>query len=78
MSYNGWSNRETWAVNVNFNPESVSDLHTAKDMLEEAYDNTPDFLHDFINIDLINWEELKESLENDDDDEDDEDEDDDD
>ncbi len=26
MSYNGWTNRETWLVNLWFNPESIEDL----------------------------------------------------
>lgn len=57
--YNGWTNRETWLVNVWFNPESVNDVEMAQETLEEAYDNTPTFLRDFIALSEINWDELK-------------------
>jgi len=56
--YNGWTNRATWLVNVWFNPESVSDVDMAKETLEEAHDACPDFLRDFIDMD-INWDELR-------------------
>jgi hypothetical protein len=57
-TYNGWTNRATWLVNVWFNPESASDVDLAKDTLEEAQDACPDFLRDFIDMD-INWDELR-------------------
>lgn len=70
MSYNGWSNRETWLVNVWFNPESRDDVQAAKDAIESSYDELPDFMRDFVSIDLIDWDELNEhfddELENDD------------
>lgn len=58
--YNGWTNRETWLVNVWFNPESADDVHAARDALEEAYDQMPTFIRDFCNLDAINWNELLE------------------
>ena len=72
MSYNGWSNRETWLINVWFNPESVEDVEFAKEQLEEAINNVPDFLKDFINKDVIDWDELKSYFEDDEDEEDEE------
>ena len=33
--YNGWTNRETWLVNVWFNPESRTDVELAREALEE-------------------------------------------
>jgi hypothetical protein len=57
-NYNGWTNRATWLVNVWFNPESKSDVDMARETLEEAHDNCPDFLRDFIDLD-INWDELR-------------------
>lgn len=60
MSYNGWSNRETWLVVVWFNPESIEDLDEAKDYLEDQYDNLPILMRDFVNIQAINWNELRE------------------
>ena len=63
-TYNGWTNRETWLVNVWFNPESKDDVEFAKDMLEEQYDNIPDGpLKDMIDIGLINWNELMDCFE---------------
>ncbi len=35
MSYNGWTNRETWLVNLWYNPESIEDVDVIKDVLEE-------------------------------------------
>jgi hypothetical protein len=59
-SYNGWTNRETWLVNVWFNPESKADVENAKYMLEGSYDNLPDFMKDFVDLDAIDWDELSE------------------
>lgn len=60
MSYNGWSNRETWLVNVWMNPESRDDVLMAKDYLEEQYDAMPDGpLKDMIDFNAINWDELE-------------------
>jgi hypothetical protein len=56
--YNGWSNRETWLVNVWFNPGSASDLDAIKDMIETDYDNLPDYMRDFCSIEAIDWQEL--------------------
>lgn len=62
MSYNGWTNRETWLVNVWFNPESKQDIDTAYNILEEEYDSIPDgVLKDMIDFNAINWEELRDS-----------------
>lgn len=57
--YNGWTNRATWLVNVWFNPESKADVEMARETLEDAIDQLPDFLKDFVDTD-INWEELLE------------------
>ena len=59
MSYNGWSNRETWLVWVWYNPESRDDVEYARSVIDEQYDNIPQGpLRDMIDIDAINWEEL--------------------
>ena len=57
-TYNGWTNRETWLVNVWFNPESQSDVEMARETIEEAFDAMPDYMRDFCDIGSINWEEL--------------------
>jgi len=63
-TYNGWTNRATWLVNVWFNPESKEDVEVARATLEEAIDSCPDFLRDFIDDD-INWEELESHFDDD-------------
>ena len=62
-TYNGWTNRETWLVNVWFNPESKDDVHSARGFIEEQYEELPDFMKDFVNLDAINWNELLEHFE---------------
>jgi hypothetical protein len=63
MSYNGWTNRETWLVNIWFEPQSREDVEMARYTLEEEYDKLPDFLKDFVYIDSVNWDELLEHFE---------------
>jgi hypothetical protein len=59
MSYNGWSNRETWLVSVWYNPESKEDVESIRYMLEEQYDEIPDGpLKDMVNLDAVDWKEL--------------------
>ena len=62
MSYNGWSNRETWLINVWFNPETKADLEMIKERLEEDLEAIPDYLKDFIDDGIIDWNELEEAL----------------
>lgn len=59
VTYNGWTNRATWLVNVWFNPESKSDVENAKYIIEEAEESLPDFMRDFLCTDEINWSELE-------------------
>ena len=68
MTYNGWSNRETWLVNVHFNPETKEDLEIIKDDICDMEDMIQissliePFLKDYIDLSLINWRELKEAI----------------
>lgn len=62
-TYNGWTNRATWLVNVWFNPESKDDISSAREAIEEASENVPDFLRDFLCTDEINWDELESHFE---------------
>ncbi len=62
--YNGWTNRETWLVNVWYNPESVRDVDFAKYNLEEQIQRMPSGpLKDMIDLDIVNWSELYEAME---------------
>ena len=65
--YNGWKNRETWLVNLHFEPSNKSDLEYAKECLEEQEETLPPFFRDFVDLSLIDWEELAESMEDDED-----------
>lgn len=62
-TYNGWTNRATWLVNVWFNPESREDVESAKCVIEEAEDSLPDFMRDFLCTSEINWQELESHFE---------------
>ena len=64
-TYNGWTNRETWLVNVWFNPESASDVDYAQETIDAAWDAMPDFMRDFCDINAINWDELREHFNDD-------------
>lgn len=64
MSYNGWSNRETWLVNVWFSPETKQDVENARLTLEEEVDGMqPGVLKDMIALDNVNWRELEGEVE---------------
>ena len=70
-TYNGWTNRETWLVNIWFLDNLYLDLKDInsqgdraryiKDYVEEHVDNSniPDsFINDLIDISQVNWHEL--------------------
>jgi hypothetical protein len=63
MSYNGWSNRATWLVNVWFEPNTKNDVLSARDLIEESVDSMHDFMKDFLCTSEINWIELLEHCE---------------
>ena len=62
-TYNGWTNRATWLVNVWFNPETREDVESARYAIEEAEESIPDFMRDFLCTSEINWAELLEHCE---------------
>lgn len=63
MTYNGWSNRETWLVNVWFNLITEDDVAMAESVLTEQYDSMPEGpLKDMIDLGAVNWDELRESV----------------
>jgi hypothetical protein len=59
-TYNGWTNRATWLVNVWGNPESREDVQSIRDMLEEQHADLPNgILKDMLVLSEINWDELE-------------------
>ena len=72
--YNGWTNRETWAVSLWFSDgwESPKDVDYTREFLMEEWDSVsdqiPDYMKDLLCFDYstirygINWEELKASI----------------
>ena len=59
-TYNGWTNRATWLVNVWGNPESKEDVQMLREMLEVQYDAMDNgILKDMLDLSDINWEELE-------------------
>jgi len=63
--YNGWSTRETWLINIHFNPVSKEDLEGIRQHVEEMFESLIDknmFLFDYVDPSLINWRELRETL----------------
>jgi|5B_taG_2_1085324.scaffolds.fasta_scaffold08466_5 hypothetical protein len=68
--YNGWTNRETWLVVLHFGDivadENPLDWDWVKESIEEEWDKITKegyglFFNDYINFDLINWYEIKNS-----------------
>ena len=67
--YNGWTNRETWVINLwlgdyfqdvaNEGQQLMADYieETVWDMLEEA--NVPDMFKDMIDLNAVDWRELE-------------------
>ena len=66
MSYNGWSNRETWLVNLWYNPESIEDVEMIKEVLEEEYYDMEGFCSDMINFHIIDWTQLRQHFQTED------------
>tara|TARA_R100000231_G_scaffold139321_1_gene120135 strand:- start:1471 stop:1683 length:213 start_codon:yes stop_codon:yes gene_type:complete len=62
---NGWTNRETWLVVLHFS-DLVSNGWSwdgVKAMIEEEWDaiSKTAFFSDYLNLGLINWDEIKRS-----------------
>ena len=58
--YNGWTNRETWLVNLWYEPNTKEDLYFAKEDIENQVEKLGNgILQDMIDLSLINWKELE-------------------
>ena len=76
MSYNGWTNRNTWLVNIWFGDGFVQEAEDGIDITAEYIQNTVEdyiesvigeftgFVADLIDIRGINYDELAEHLRN--------------
>ena len=59
---NGWSNRETWLVNLWFSPGTKDEVNYIEETLEDAFMNIHDnhgIYIDLMNFGAINWNELR-------------------
>ena len=67
--YNGWTNRETWLVNVWFDPVSKDDINYLEDTLEDEFyelvGGSANIYTDLIDFHAINWDELREHFDDD-------------
>ena len=64
--YNGWCNRETWLVNLWFGDFwlCVEDINATQCHIEKLVENLgTGFLQDAIDIGCIDWQELRQHVE---------------
>jgi len=68
-TYNGWTNRETWLINLWYNPETLEDLDYIREELDSAVERLMEggvvannVLIDMLGINEINWRELEEHV----------------
>jgi hypothetical protein len=62
-TYNGWRNRETWLVNLWYGDACI-DIDHVREILEEMVENLGNgILQDMLDLDCIDWDELRESWE---------------
>ena len=61
-TYNGWTNRETWLVNLWFGDhwQCEADVQSSREWIEEKIYSLETWIQDFIDLDAINWSELEE------------------
>ena len=61
--YNGWTNRETWLVNVWYDICDADAVDDVKELLEHELSYMSNgVLKDMIDLSLIDWDELREAV----------------
>ena len=61
-TYNGWTNRESWLINLWFGDDwtCAADVQATREWVEEQFEGLESWIQDFIYQDEINWAELEE------------------
>ena len=61
-TYNGWTNRESWLINLWFGDDwtCAADVQSSREWIEEKIYGLETWIQDFIDLDAINWAELEE------------------
>jgi hypothetical protein len=59
---NGFKNMETWLVKTHFDINTKEELANVKDALPYMKNSLPPFFRNYIDLGLIDWEELEKSI----------------
>ena len=66
---NGWRNRETWLVNLWFEPQTKEDIEYLKDNIKDEFESfiedfhSSGFIKDMICFQCIDWQQLSDAME---------------
>jgi len=60
MSYNGWANKDTWELTINFSPEDWIDGADLKDYLMNETDSCPRSIQWMVqnSLNRVDWDEI--------------------
>jgi hypothetical protein len=59
---NGFKNMETWLVKTHFDINTKEELANVKDALPHMKNSLSPFFRNYIDLGLIDWEELEKSI----------------
>jgi len=57
-TYNGWTNHATWAIGLHFEFNTLADIESAKEFLDEEYEKLPMVMKDLCDLSEVNWDEI--------------------